>query len=457
MKAGILLLLFLIITTSPSLSQEKKPILTIDSAVMIALEKNPELKSAYNETVAAKWAKRNAYSDFLPKISVIQKYTRYDSQSVERTNLPIDLIKSFPQFEDMDIQPSVYENNYATGINLTMPIYNGGALINNAKISSEKKKIKELNYKQKRLDVVFNTRTGFLTYLKSTEYVKLKKKMADLFEKNLSSSKAMARRGMITETDLLRWQVQLTNANSELVNSQNLMDLGYIALLNTMGIGLETEYQVIPVNDDKINQVLEKYKTLANAKGIADLSEWIKSAENNNLQLLTVKRTTEISNIGVGLAKSNFLPKLNFSYNYGWVENNTIAPDDSENWSAAIVLKIPIFRGLSNYYSYNEAKFNLKTAINHEKYAKDRVGTQTINALLNIKSAIFRLRYAEKGKLQGEKNIVKMERKYNLGMVKTLDLIDAQVAFIQANLNWINAKYDLLAASYELEKIMAGS
>lgn len=455
MRIRSTIFVILLILVSMLYSQEVRPILTIDEAVKVALENNPDLRASQNEAVAAKWAVRNAYSAFLPKLSVNQRFTRYDQLTVDRANIAIDFIKDMPGMENVDIEPFMFENSHATSISVSMPIWNGGALISSAKISSRNKDIKDLNFTQKRLDVIFNARSSFLNYLKSAEYVKLQKKMVELFNKHLSSAKAMEKQGMITGTDLLRWEVQLTNANSELVSAENMERLAYIALLNTLGVELDNEYDLVPVSDDKVEEVREKFKTLEKTENISELKNWLGSVKNNNPQLLSVKKGTEIAGLGVGIAKSNFLPKINFAYSYGWYENNTLALDAFKNWNASIVMEIPIFQGFSDLFSYNEARYNLKAAKQQEKYVEDMVKTQTINALLNIKSSMFRLRFAEKGKAQSEKSISEMERKYDIGMLKTVDLIDAEVAFIQANINWINSKYDLLTASYELEKIMA--
>ena len=139
MKIKSIIIVILLTAVSLLYSQEVKPILTIDEAVKIALENNPDLKASQNEAIAAKWAVRNAYSAFFPKLSVNQRYTRHDPQTVERANLPLDFIKAMPGMGDLDIPPFMFQDNHATSISVSMPIWNGGALISSAKISSRNK------------------------------------------------------------------------------------------------------------------------------------------------------------------------------------------------------------------------------------------------------------------------------------------------------------------------------
>jgi len=79
---------------------------------------------------------------------------------------------------------------------------------------------------------------------------------------------------------------------------------------------------------------------------------------------------------------------------------------------------------------------------------------QLTNASLNVKSALKKVKIAQKAVEQAEENLRIIENKYEVGMASNVEVIDVQVAYTGAKANAINALYDFYIARGELEKSM---
>ena len=68
---------------------------------------------------------------------------------------------------------------------------------------------------------------------------------------------------------------------------------------------------------------------------------------------------------------------------------------------------------------------------------------------LKLRGAAKRITSAKKVLEEADENLEIMQNRYEVGLASNLQLIDAQIAHRDANMNFINALYDFLLAEVE--------
>ncbi|MCM8828183.1 MAG: TolC family protein, partial [Candidatus Omnitrophica bacterium] len=115
-RAGLLTLLFSIFIFNSVYGQQQKKLLTLEESVKIALENNPDIIASKQKIVQKQWEKEDSKTKFLPEISGSFSYTRLDkSPSISVPGMPLEI-----EMSKNDI--------YSASINLTQPVFTGGAL-----------------------------------------------------------------------------------------------------------------------------------------------------------------------------------------------------------------------------------------------------------------------------------------------------------------------------------------
>jgi len=449
---NILVILLIIIGINDKLScqiQASGDLLTLESAVETAMKNNLQLKAARNAVDASKWGVRRSTTSLLPKVEVGQRLTQFDNETVWRANIFIDIAK---EQWGVDVPPIMFKRSHATVFSIMQPIYNGGANITAIKIARITDKNNKLTLEDTKQEITLQVKNAFYGYQNAREMVALQEQSRELARENLKSAKSKRAQGMGSDPEVLRWEVQLATEEERLVEYNNILSMAEMNLKNIMGVDLLKKYQILPVSEDQFNAIIE---TIGESEITQNnVQQWIDRAKDSNPSIKMMKTNTELAGANVSMAWSNLLPKVNFNYSRSWQENNTLDLDGFKTWNAAISMNIPIFNSFSDVSGIKEAKYNALRAAELEKDYERAIVVNVVNTILGIKSVLTKLEFAKKSAEQARENLRIVRKRYSLGIASNLDLIDAQVANTGAQANLISAKYDLLFAADEFNRII---
>jgi len=422
--------------------------ISLQKAIRTALRHNPELSAARHDLEAASWRVRKSYLDLLPKVDMDFGYTRLDNATVRRANIfvPVgrELVRQFaPDQDPDDIRPGAWEDNYGTTITVVQPIYNGGAGWASVSLAQAMEVASRHSLEETRQDVILRTKRAYFDVLKAQEMVALMREALKSTQEHLESARKMLKAGMRSRADVLRWEVKLAGDECNLVRAENALAIARAALKEVMGVSFETEFDLVPVGG-----------------GAAELEESLKELIDTALRfhpgIKAMEANVDAQRAGVRLAWAGFQPKINFVYSYGWERNNTLALDGYTNWSAAVTVSFPIFHSFSEYANLRKARSDLKRLEAMKESLKRGIAVQVTGASLKVRSALHRLKIAQKGVDYAEENLKVVTNKYKVGVASNMDFIDAQVAYTQAKADRINALYDYYIAKAELERAIGG-
>ena len=200
--------------------------LTLQDAINEALNTSPAVEKAKSATLEAKWKKVENYSGFLPTVSANANYLfdkKYALTNVRLGNATTDTIV-----------PQIVPNSQLT-LTGTYPLFEGFSSVNRYQAASESynaaaNEEKWNNFKTE-MDVT-------LAYYKALANKILKDVAAQnlkALQDHLKDVKLFKQSGMATNYDVLRVEVQVSNAESDLLNADDNIAISEHNLLEILG------------------------------------------------------------------------------------------------------------------------------------------------------------------------------------------------------------------------------
>ena len=240
--------------------------LNIDQAVSEAQGKSPEIQSAEAAAEEAGWKRTEALSGFLPSITA--GYTHYLKEKYEVLNL------------NFGGAPLAFQTIYPTStasLNATLPIFDGFSNVYTLSSASHLKSAAEENYEWAGFKVSQSVRLSFLKALAAQKLQAVSQENLKTITDHLNQTQMLKHGGVATNYDVLRVEVQLNEAKSGVLQSDDNVVLARRQLAIAMGLdGDDRELQgELTVPDSKPIEPISNPETPSRAdlSALADQTE----------------------------------------------------------------------------------------------------------------------------------------------------------------------------------------
>ena len=422
MKFFIFLFLLLISTVSVYPQTE----LTLDQAIKLALQKNSGLVQQENELSRSESNLDAAYGNFLPDLGA---YGSWDWRKNKSDAGSFD------------------SRTYSVGASSGIVLFDG--LSNFANLSRSKNNVEavKLSIEQKKQEVVFQTINLYYSIVAADQLLKVREEDVKQQQKNLETIEERNRLGSVTKADVYQQQVQLGNAELQVIQQKNILETSKSNLLFYLGLDVLQNYTY---SDELTQKELNILDTDINTD-YDRLNELVSKALENRRDYLAQKLTLDSYEDNLTIAQSGHLPRLSGSLGYG---TSADIPGDlfkSHTYSAGLTLNIPIFSGFATQNAIQSAEVDV---MNYELQLKDseRLIKQNLQkSFLDLDAAKKGLLVTEKNVKAAEENLKIEQEKYNLGAGKLLDVLIANTSYQNAKTNYINAQFYYIRLSEELK------
>jgi len=253
----------------------------------------------------------------------------------------------------------------------------------------------------------------------------------------------MLAQGMLTQSDVLSVKVQVSNSELMLLNAENNLRLAEVALNNVLGVPLSTKYQIASVPQ-------------AGDTTVPQIAQLLKEALDHRSELSSLKLKARAAAALASAAWGAYLPQVSLVGNFYYQKpNQRIFPTQNvfkDTWDASLVVSLPIWNWGQTQSKVDEAKAQSEQAQLAEQQTADAVYLDVTQSYLNFKQARDRIRVAETTVKDAEESYRISDQKFKVGLVTNTDLMDSEVALLQAKLNYSQALTDLEIARVNLEK-----
>jgi outer membrane protein len=437
LSLALMILIFGMGTTRAQTPAAGKP-LTLQEAVAVALEKNPTVQAA------------DAYADAVKEgitVAASGRYPRLDfSEGFTRGNNPVYVFGSLltqRQFTERNFELSFLNtppplNNFRTQFTASMPLWDAGRTSRRVRDARLEAQSAVRAGDRTRQEVVFNVIEAYLNGLLARESVRVAQAAVEATKADLALAQARQEQGLAVPSDLLSAQVQLAQAQEDLLRAQNGVAVADAALNVAMGLPEDTPVAL----SGQLGEVAFETGTLDERQARA-------LQARPDFQQIEIGRERAAN--GVHMARAGFLPKVNL---FGaWEEDNqTFLTRGGNNWALGATLTFNLFDGGSNRAHLKESRARQRQAEALRSQISSAIRLQVRQAYLNLTTARDRVDVSRGAASQAEESLRIIQNRYEAGLSTITDLLRAETARTSAEKNFLNAIFDyrLCYAALEL-------
>ena len=411
--------------------------ISLEEAEKLALENNIQIKLSEASLQKAKVSSRETLANFFPTVSSFYQL----QDNLELSVMVIDFDGDGPA-PPSELRMGKQFNSTA-GLQVSYPIFTGGAIINGQLMSSVAVNLSELSLQDQVNTVIYTIR---LLYYQS----QMLNSMIEATEMGLASSKesyelALKRQavGQATELDVLQAKVRYESYKPQLVSLKNQR---VSALTN-----LKTY-----INDPKLGkvEVIGKLEQIDNPYFGMSIEDLLELTKNERLELQMAAEQQKIAKYQRNLAWSSILPKVQLGGNLQWQANTDDLTDLNHLRSSniSVGVSLPLFNGGKNAASIQKAYIGVKEAQYQMEQIEDFVYTDVDAAYRKVEETLSNIYATEDVVKQAEEALRLSKLLYENGSATQLELMSAESGYLGAKSNYISSVFQYNLAVEDLKK-----
>lgn len=400
--------------------------ITLAEAVDIALRNNPALVSAQESVNASRAQTTQSTSPYYPRITASTGYSSGSSTTA--------------------LGDSVTRGTTTT-LAASQVLYDFGKTGNALDAVRASEHSVELDRERTAQEVVLNVRQAFYGLLRSMRLLKVSEQNLEQLEGHLAQAQAFYRAGSRPRFEVTRAEVEVNNAKMEVINARNTVRLGRISLNNAMGGKLAAS--------DEIGEVPE------GLTAVPPIEDVQRTALRERPEMRKAHIAITMSEARLRAEEAQYLPSLTAAGTYNWANGvstmGTYRADLGSSWTASVTLSLSLFEGGITRGKVAEARANLNAVRAQRDMLEQSVLLEVNQAYADLENANARRDVMESSLNKARENLTIAEGRYNAGISTQLEVNDARLAEMKAEVDDVQARYDQQLAMARLEKAAGGS
>lgn len=416
----------------PVFSQENVQ-LTLDEAIRLGLENSHQLNSAKMNVKYREANYGEVKTQMLPTLQFYAGYTRLSEITPYTFSGP---------FGSIDIAPNI-TNNYTMKLSLVQPLFTGYRLSSSSDIAENYFFASKENFTKEQQDLILKIKTAYWNVFKAKKINKVIDENILQTQAHLNDVKSMFDRGMATNNELLKVEVQLAEAKLKQMDAQNSVKLAKLALNSILGLPLTNPVEIF--EEININLIPE-----------IDLNEQLEKAYQKRPELKAMDYNIKSGEKAIDLANSGWFPQIYLNGNYYYSNpNQRFFPQQEKfkgSWDVNITLSYDLWNWNRTGYKSTQAEVQLEQSKDNYNIIKDAITLEVNQNYLNVLQAKEKLSVSEFSVKQAEENYRVTKELFAQGLTINSELLDAEVALLQAKTNYVQTIVDYELAKTSLEK-----
>ena len=469
----------------PLPAQGQRPVpatLSLADAIAIAHENNPAYRQALNDRGPAAWGVRNAYASFLPSVTASAGggYTGPGEQTF--------LTESFSQ------NVSTWSSSYSLGLSWQL----SGTTLSQPGLKHAQLAAADADIAGAEATLVNSVTQQYLTVRQARENAGLAQARLDRDQEFLKLAHARYDVGRATLIDVRQAEVARGQAEVALLRAQTAVEVEKLRLFQVLGVAPPVDLAAVQLTD-----------TFPVTAPPWRLDELLTMAEQQNPALKALRAREHAAAWGVRAAASSFGPALSFSAGWsGFTQklsdiNPTIAAAraqadtnmilcqyENSNWlnpgglmlpcsalaftpaqeqairdqnmahpwhfsrqpfQARLTVTLPIFTNFSRPLQVSQAKAQRDDLAESVRARGLEVRTEVSQAFLTLQTTYRAVSIQDTSRAAAREQLQLATERYRVGSGTFFELLDAQVAQLNAEFDYVSAIYDYHKAVAALE------
>jgi outer membrane protein TolC len=415
---------------------QRKLSLTAEQAIETGLLNSKTLHSSLMRVKSAKAKHSESISAILPSVKLTSAYRRLS---------PVDPFSINLFGTNYTISPSI-QDAYSAQLTLFQPVFTGFRMLKNIDLADQLSNAADEDYNKDKSELVYNIRNSYWTLFKAVQLNKIMNETVDQVTAHVQDAKNLVTAGMMTQNDMLKIEVQLSDVTFRQIDAENAVKLSMVALNSTIGIDLNTQIEIA----SGMQYVSSEYN---------DLEKLIGEAIEKRAEIKSADYRIKAGEAGVTIAESSWYPQIGLIGNYYYSKpNSRIFPTRNQfdaTWDAGVNVSINVWDWLTTAHQTEQAQAQLSQSVDAMGIIKDGITLEVTQNYLSFNQAKRRIDVSELGVKQADENMRNNEDKFKNGLATSTDVVDALTALNTAKVNYTNSLVDYELAKAKLDKSIA--
>jgi len=416
--------------TSPE-SRVFAKVLSVEDAVTIALETQPNIKARISDYVAAAFRVDQALSPLFPQITgaftAAATRSASSSQNPSTSFIPGGSRRTATTYTETPFDPVVAR------ISLSQMIFDFGKNFASTEAARKLADVALEDTELQRQLVTQTVKESFTNINFAVRLIQVNQQAVERAELNLRSARGFFEVGTRPKSDVARAEVDVANAKLDLIRARNAERLARVALATAMGLPATTP---LLIQDNLLYQPV----TL-------DRTRLAEDALRQRPEYRQVRLTAEANDARVRRAFRDFFPDITGGGFYGATRG-----DLNEAWEINLNLNWTIFDGGNRIARYREARANLDASQARVKAAELDISREVEQSVISVIEADERIQAAQVAVASAQENFRLAQGRFDAGVGTILELTDAQLALTQAQNTEAQALADYRIALARLDR-----
>lgn len=335
--------------------------------------------------------------------------------------------------------PKVNQVLYGT-LSASLPIYAGGKLRYGIESSGYLLKAAEMEAEGNRDGIVFNSIQAYSNLYKALQTVSLVKKNLLQAQQRVKDFTDLEKNGLLARNELLKAELQSSNIELTLLDAESNYQLASVNLSLMMGLPEQT--QLIP----------DSASLFAGSLPLKKLEDYEQLAIDGRKDVSAIGFRKKAAEVGVKAVHADALPS--FAVTAGYIAADIpgfLTVYNAVNIGVGVKYNISsIWKSKS---SLAAAKSRVEQLTTNENQLKDQIRLQINQAYQSYQLSLKKIEVYQKAVEQAQENYRITQNKYNNALATTTELLDADVAELQTNINLTNARADAQVAYQQLLRV----
>lgn len=332
-------------------------------------------------------------------------------------------------------------SNANAGVSLGVPLFTGLEIPNRYALSKLNLEASIADLNKAKEDLSINITLQYVTVLFNQELKGVAMQQVDLSKEQLERGMELDRVGKISKAELAELKARVMLDETRLVDADNTFKLSLLDLTQSLELQTPEGFVIAPMVGEL------DFGTLTSPDDIYQYAVKVRP------MILAAQLRAKGAERSIKIARSGFMPKLNFSANIG-TGYYTVQGRDSDPFNEQISnnlskslgfsLSIPIFNRFATRNQVRSARLELNNQRLEVEAKKKILYKEIQQAWYNAVAADAKYHSSQSALESNRESFELMREKYEVGKANNIEFNEAKLNIMKAESDLLQAKYDYL-------------
>jgi len=433
-------LVFAVMLSTAALAQQRAP-LTLDEAVRIALQRNPDLQRQILLALSAEQDQVIQRAQILPQLT----FNASRSQSRQGEGSP----RLIPNTNIVAAPPAVVQNGYSASLSLQQLIFDGGKWWNNLSAADLGLQASQAQVDEQKLQIVYLVEQRFYELVRAQRQLQVLADAAASSRDQADYTQRLFEGGRATQADVYAARANRDNDEVTRLGQERAVELARADLAVAVG-----------VDPSEPLAVAEPQNLMADPAPPPPAHEAVERAMQSRPSLKAFALTADQNRKLASAAKGDYWPTISLALSYDRFAQTygsfTDKLDRNAQLNGSINLKWNLFNGFATKAGVEKADIQTALAENDLQNGRRNVASDVQKAVAQLATARQQARVAQQAEQTAKEGLRLAKTRQEVGVGTQLEVRDAELKLTQAQLNVVGSLVDGREAEAALRRAQGG-